>query len=122
MKPLRFAVGLLGVLLAADAEPSAKIADYIFLAGHWTAEIWNGVGEEVWPAPVDGNMIGMFRFQRNGKFEFTEFLTLDETATGVVLHMRHFHPALQAWEEKDEDVATHDGKPEETIFRFKRVK
>ncbi len=154
----RIAIAVLALTLAIGAEPSAKITDFSFLTGHWKAAVWEGVGEEIWSPASGGNMMGMFRFQKQDKLAFTEFLTLDETAFGVVLQMRHFYPTLKAWEDKDGAlvwkvaesgpnfvvfardgtrmrysldspdsltatlIRTREGKTQEDVFRYKRVK
>lgn len=159
---------LLGAgLLFSQTKPSLEkpsVESFSFMTGHWRCEIWGGSAEEIWSAPSAGSMLGMFRFSRNGKLAFTEFLTLEDQPQGAVLYMRHFHLQLKAWEEKDRPlvwtarlresaeawfereggrmsyrlespdvlVATltsdpngkgdRDGKKEEHVFRFRRVK
>jgi hypothetical protein len=104
-------------LMGAD-QPQPKVEDLRFLAGQWKTEIWGGTGEEVWTQPLNGNMTCMFRFHSKGKLAFTEFITLDETAEGPVMYMRHFYPGLKAWEEKDGALAWKvlEHKPNMVLF------
>ncbi len=85
---------------ANDPKP-VTVADLAWMAGVWKGEVWGGVGEEQWAKPAGDSMIGMFSFVKDGKPVFYEFLSLEKREEGVVMHLRHFHPRLVAWEEKD---------------------
>ncbi len=76
------------------------INDYEWLVGSWKGDGFGGISEEVWSEPVDGTMMGMYRHYKDGKLNFYEFLLLDETG----LRLKHFHPDLKGWEEKDDMV------------------
>jgi len=94
-----------GILLAAgllpSAEPSAaQIKDLAFIAGAWQGKLGPMSIDEVWMAPGDGVMTGMFRMARGGKVSLLEFMTLDQDAQGIVLRLRHFNQALHAREDK----------------------
>ncbi len=75
-----------------------NIEDYQWLVGSWIGDGFGGVSEESWSAPVDGTMMGMYRHYKDGKIVFYEFLLLDETG----MRLKHFHPDLTAWEDKEE--------------------
>ncbi|HVS33894.1 MAG TPA: DUF6265 family protein [Thermoanaerobaculia bacterium] len=93
------------VRLAADATPpKASVADMAWLAGRWTGDGLGGRTEEVWSAPDGGVMLGTFRLIRNDKPVFYEFLTLSESERGLVMRLKHFHPDLTGWEERDKFV------------------
>ncbi len=79
-------------------ENEFDINDYKWLVGTWIGDGFGGVSEEVWSKPVDGTMMGMYRHHKDGKLVFYEFLLLDETG----LRLKHFHPDLKGWEEKDD--------------------
>lgn len=81
--------------------PQAKIEQLAWMAGHWIGEGLGGVCEEVWSPAADGAMMGMFRLIREGKVVFYEFQTLVEQDGSLVLKLKHFHPDLVGWEEKD---------------------
>ena len=85
-------------------SPPATIADMAWLAGHWTGDALGGVSEEIWSAPQGGSMMGMYRLIRNGKPVFYELCTIVEENGSLVLRLKHFHPDLKGWEEKDKTV------------------
>ena len=86
----------------AGQNPSAaaRVADFALLAGHWQGKIGSAEIEEVWTAPGNGGMIGMFRLMQNGRLSMSEFMTVDETPEGAVMHMRHFAAGLKPREEQ----------------------
>jgi len=75
-----------------------NVDDYTWLVGHWKGNGFGGVSEEIWAAPVDGTMMGMYRHYKDGKLVFYEFLLLDKDG----LKLKHFHPDLKGWEAKDD--------------------
>jgi hypothetical protein len=77
-----------------------NINDYTWLAGSWIGDGFGGVSEETWSMPIDGTMMGMYRHYKDGKTVFYEFLLLDENG----IRIKHFHPDITAWEEKDDFV------------------
>ena len=92
-------------LAAGAPSPPATIADMAFLAGHWTGPALGGTSEEIWSPPAHGTMMGMYRLLRDGKPVFYELLTLVEEGGSLTLRLKHFHPNLVGWEEKDESVS-----------------
>jgi hypothetical protein len=84
--------------------PLAWIDAVAWLAGHWQGEGLGGFNEEVWAPPQAGAMMGMYRLVREGRTAFFEILTITEDAGGLVLRIKHFHPDLKGWEERDEVV------------------
>ena len=84
--------------------PSANtfdIEDFSWLVGSWTGDGFGGTSHETWAEPVNGTMMGMYRhINADGELVFYEFLLLDETG----LRLKHFHPDLTGWEEKDDMV------------------
>ncbi len=98
--------------VAEGARPaSAGIAELAWIAGHWRGEALGGVAEEIWSEPRAGAMMGMFRLVKGDSVAFYEIMTLSEEAGSGVLRLRHFHPDLRGWEERD-DVR---------VFRLVRV-
>jgi Domain of unknown function (DUF6265) len=79
-------------LPAGAKPPAATIGDMAWLAGHWTGEALGGVSEE------------MYRLVKNGKPVFYELLTIVEENGSLVLRLKHFHPNLKGWEEKEKTV------------------
>jgi uncharacterized protein DUF6265 len=90
--------------LAQSPPPNLKVslADLEFISGHWSGEMGGGTTDEHWSAPAGDNMMGVFRYIKNGKAVFYEMLLIEMTATGPVLRLKHFNPGLIGWEEKNE--------------------
>ncbi|MBR9918227.1 hypothetical protein GYB29_11250 [bacterium] len=74
------------------------INDYSWLVGSWKGDGFGGISEEIWSKPENGVMMGMYRHLKDDKLVFYEFLILDKTG----LRLKHFHPDLKGWEEKNE--------------------
>jgi hypothetical protein len=83
---------------------AATIDDMAWLEGRWVGEGLGGFVEEIWSPPRSGVMIGMFRLLRDGDPVFYEILTLVEEEGSLLLRLKHFHPDLRGWEEKDQTV------------------
>ncbi len=88
----------------AKVGQAAKIEDVAWISGHWAGEALGGRCEEVWLPPRAGSMIGMYRLTKSGKTVFFELFSLSEVDSSVVLRLKHFHPDLKGWEEKDETI------------------
>ena len=98
-------ITIAGASLATEAKDKEEALDfdinnYTWLAGHWTGDGFGGVSDEVWSLPADGVMMGVYRNIQDGKVSFYEFITLDETG----MKLKHFHPNMEAWEEKADFV------------------
>ncbi|MGM0944301.1 MAG: DUF6265 family protein [Bacteroidota bacterium] len=79
-----------------------KISELQWLVGYWTGTGLGGECEEVWMPAVDGQMIGTFRFWKEGKLIFSEFMHLIQEEESITLKLKHFNPDLSGWEEKEE--------------------
>lgn len=87
-----------------DTSLTFNIEDFSWLVGSWTGDGFGGISHETWAEPVNGTMMGMYRhINADGDLVFYEFLLLDETG----LRLKHFHPDLTGWEEKD-DMTTFE--------------
>ena len=84
--------------------PKATVADFAWLAGHWSGEGLGGRCEEVWAPPMGDNMIGMFRFLKDGRTQFVELFSLVVEGESLLLKLKHFNADMTGWEEKDEVV------------------
>ena len=84
--------------------PGASLADLAFIAGAWKGELGGAVIEEQWSAPEGDHMMGMFRFVKDGKVTFYEMQSIEQNEGPPVLRIKHYHPGLRGWEEKDEAV------------------
>lgn len=94
--------------LKLDGQPGkAALADVAWLAGHWAGDGHGGTSEEVWVPPLAGSkeMMGMFRFVKDGKTQFTQHFVLAEDDGTLTLKLRHFDAAFNGWEEKDKHAA-----------------
>lgn len=76
------------------------LADLSFITGLWRADWQGGLGEEHWSASSGDSMVGTFRFVKEGKARFYEFMLIEQAPEGPVLKLKHFNPGLIGWEEK----------------------
>lgn len=86
------------------SRPPASIEDVEWMAGDWIGEAFGGTAEEVWSPPSAGTMLGMYKLHRDDQVVFYEILTIQEENDSLVLKLKHFHPDLKGWEEKDDTV------------------
>ena len=105
-------------LAPGEAGATAKIADLAWLAGSWRGAGLGGVNEELWSAPAGGTMMGMYRLLKDERVVFYELLTLGESGGGLLITLRHFHPDLRGWEERDDTVRMPFIKAEGGRFYF----
>lgn len=85
--------------------PAATLADLHWLPGRWVGEGLGGAVEELWGPAEGGTMLGTFRLLRDGVPAFYEFMAVTELDGSLVLRLKHFHPDLRGWEERDQVVA-----------------
>lgn len=76
------------------------INDYAWLAGSWTGDGFGGISHEIWSLPEEGTMMGMYRYIKEGKLVFYEFMLLDETG----MKIKHFNADMSSWEEKEKFI------------------
>lgn len=85
----------------SPAPLRATLDDLARLAGSWYGHVGEDLIDEHWSAPAGGVMIGIFRWLKQGRLYMYEFLAIDpEASGGLVLHLKHFHDGLVAWEGK----------------------
>jgi hypothetical protein len=108
---------LTGTLLSI-ASGAATLQDLDFISGHWRGEAGGQQIEEIWSAPEQGSITGMYREMKDGLTTFYEFLTIEASPDGPVLLMYHFDPGLKSWEEKSKPAAFHvrDLMPSQVVF------
>ena len=94
---------LSGAASASDAA-TTRLADLAWLEGRWQGPgIGGAPATEVYSAPADGQMLGHFQqLNRDGTLMFYELLTLVERDGRLAYRLKHFHPDLRGWEERDE--------------------
>jgi hypothetical protein len=88
----------------ASRRPKATLADVSLLVGHWRGDFLGATAEELWLPPAGGAMLGVFRLSNAGKVVFYEIMTAVEEEGSVSIRLKHFHPNLEGWEEKNEMV------------------
>ena len=95
-----------------------KLEDLAFICGHNRGESEGTIIDEHWSEVGGDTMIGMFRQIKNGKAQMYEFLTIEQTAAGPVLRLKHFDPGLVGWEEKAQAYSYPlvRWKPNEAVF------
>lgn len=91
---------------AAQAQPApasaqVTIEDAAWMAGRWVGEGFGGQMEEAWAPPVGGQMVGHFRYWRDGAPVFYEFMIMDVVEGGVRMRLKHFNPDFTAWEDRE---------------------
>lgn len=109
MKVMNMLLGAMVLLAGAcvaqaqtpPAAPPARIEAAAWLAGRWVGEGFGGQMEEAWAPPVGGQMVGHFRYWRDGQPQFYEFVMMDVVDGGVRMRVKHFNPDMVGWEEKD---------------------
>ncbi len=115
---------VLAILLASSLAGSAEratIADAAFLAGTWEAEALGGWCEEIWSAPRDGVMMGVFRMMTAGETKFYEIMQLVEDGDALALRLKHFDARLHGWEGKDEVVEFPFGRSSPGLLEFEGI-
>jgi hypothetical protein len=101
---------LAAVVFGEDPVPEVKkplpgtLADLSFMTGCWKATHWGGEMEECWSSPSGDAMAGMFRFLKDGKIQFYEFIAIEQTPDGLYLRLKHFNRGLIGWEEKEKSI------------------
>ena len=78
-----------------------SVSSLEFMAGSWIEEAEHHRCEEVWSTPDGDALMGMFRWISSEEISFYEFMVVRPTNEHVELHVKHFHPSLVAWEEKE---------------------
>lgn len=73
-----------------------------WLAGSWEGEVGDDPLMEAWLPPVEGTMVGLFRWEKGGRVFLYELMRLAETPDGLTLEIKHFGGDFTGWEEKDE--------------------
>jgi hypothetical protein len=81
--------------------PVTSLSQLEFISGRWAGELNGGKTDEHWSAPSGDNMMGVFRYVKNGRAVFFEMMLIEMTTVGPVLRLKHFNPGLIGWEEKD---------------------
>ena len=84
--------------------PAARVADLAWLAGTWRGEGISGPAEEVYSAPMGGQIVGHFAQSRGDGIWFYELMTIAQVGDSLQYRLKHFNADLSGWEEKGEMV------------------
>jgi hypothetical protein len=88
-----------------EALSGVTAADLGWLEGRWIGRRGQDIIEEHWSAPAGAAIMGMFRWLSGDKARFYELLTIEPAEDGrLLMRIKHFHPGLKGWEEKDQAV------------------
>lgn len=126
MKPILTLLLTATALLSQDtpasaARPAATLADVAWLEGKWSGTGLGGHAEDLWSSPAAGAMPGIFRLVKDGKVVFYEIMTMVEAEGSLELRLKHFHPDLKGWEEKDRVLIFPLSKREPGKFFFEGI-
>lgn len=99
-------------------RPQATIEDVGLLIGHWKGEFLGAMAEEFWLPAAGNSMLGVFRLYGDEGVLFYETMILVEEEESVSLKLKHFHPDLTGWEEKEEVVTFRLVKADKNALWF----
>ena len=85
-------------------SPQASLQAIKWLAGSWEGEAFGGEFEEVWTSPSGGSMMGSYKSINEGEISFYEFIIIQEINNSLIIKLKHFHPDLKGWEEKNSTI------------------
>ncbi|MBM3786892.1 MAG: hypothetical protein FJW30_21245 [Acidobacteria bacterium] len=110
----------LALLISAAAFAQSPLDTMGWLAGHWRADsLWGGSAEEFFTPPAGGSITGLFRFIKDGKLAFTEYIHIELGNGQPVFRLKHFNPGLKGWEEKDASVKFTVARNEPGLLELK---
>lgn len=78
-----------------------KLDQLDWLTGYWKGAGLGGTCDEIWMPAIDNSMAGIFRYAKDGKVQFTEYLHIEEQGESLSVKLKHFNRDLSPWEEKD---------------------
>jgi hypothetical protein len=87
-----------------ESRPEATLEDASWLAGSWKGEAFGKQFEEIWSAPSQGSMVGMFKLFDEEGVEFYELMLLTVEEGSLSLRVKHFTSEFIAWEEKPDYI------------------
>lgn len=91
----------LPVAAAAEAEPRIDLGDLRWLLGCWHGEAFGDAADECWVSAPNGRLTGLFQLLDGPNQRFSEIFVLDIFDGTPELRLKHFHPDLTGWEDKD---------------------
>ena len=105
--------------LGEDGTPgSGSLADIAWMKGYWKGTGLGGTCDELWLPGSDSSMHGIFRLEKDGSIQFTEYMVMTESEGTLTLKLKHYSGDLTAWEEKDKWVEFRLVKLEDSTAYF----
>jgi hypothetical protein len=83
------------------AQPPATLADVAWLEGTWLGGMPDGPVEQVFQAPMFGQMPSFVRAWNKRGIIFYEIAMFVEAKGSLTLRLKHFTSALAGWEDKE---------------------
>ncbi|MCA9243859.1 MAG: hypothetical protein KDA32_07905 [Phycisphaerales bacterium] len=79
---------------SAHKASNPGLGELSWMSGTWRGEFLGGPCEEIWSAPRDGVMMGMFRITTGNGGRLYELMLIERREEGVFLAFRHFRPGV----------------------------
>lgn len=95
-----------------------QLSELAWLTELWTGEGLGGTCDEIWMPQMDNAMQGIFRYSKDGKVVFTEYMIIEQLDSNISLKLKHFNKDLSPWEEKDKWITFELIKIEGTTAYF----
>ena len=83
-------------------DTTPKLREFSWLEGEWIGKVGPDDVEEIWSSPRNGNMMGMFRWFRDGKLRLMELITVVDFDGRFLMKLKHFDAALHSFEAQNE--------------------
>ncbi len=96
---------LILLLTGIGYAEAQSIDDFKMLVGTWQGTGFGSQLTEVWDEPSSGNMMGMFKIEREDKIVLFEFMNISKEDGAFSLKVKHFNPSFEGWEEKDKHIS-----------------
>ena len=95
-----------------------QLSELAWLTELWTGEGLGGTCDEIWMPQMDNAMQGIFRYSKDGKIVFTEYMIIEQLDSNISLKLKHFSKDLTPWEENDKWITFELIKIEGTTAYF----
>lgn len=104
---------------AVQDGPAESLTQLAFLKGAWAGDMHGDPVEESWSGPGGDSIMGMFRWNSDGKTTMYELLSIKDEGGTAVLRLRHFGNDFTPWKGECEGVAAlkaTEVKPNLVVF------
>jgi len=91
-------------LADGESRPAASLEDVSWLVGNWKGTAFDKQFEEIWSAPSQGTMVGMFKLFDDSGVDFYELMLLSVEDGSLSFKVKHFTSGFIAWEAKSDFV------------------